>query len=103
MLVDLTYKNISGKKAETALGLAGITVNKNMIPFDSKSPFVTSGIRIGTPAMTTRGMKEPEMEIIASFIDRAVTNFENAGELELIKNEVKQLCGKFPLYSGLDK
>ena len=101
MLVDLTNKNVSGKKIETALGLAGITVNKNMIPFDTKSPFVTSGIRIGTPAMTTRGMMESEMEIIASFIDKAITNYENEVILESIKDEVKELCGKFTLYSEL--
>jgi glycine hydroxymethyltransferase len=99
MLVDLTNKNVSGKKTEVALGLAGITVNKNMIPFDTKSPFVTSGIRIGTPAMTTRGMKESEMELIASFIDKAINNYENETILESIKGEVKELCSKFPLYS----
>ncbi len=103
MLVDLTNKGISGKKAERALGLAGITVNKNMIPFDTKSPFVTSGIRIGTPAMTTRGMKENEMEIIASFIDKAVTNYENETILASIKSEVNQLCNKFPLYKKIVK
>jgi len=99
MLVDLTNKNVSGKKTEVALGLAGITVNKNMIPFDTKSPFVTSGIRIGTPAMTTRGMMESEMEVIASFIDKAINNYENETVLESIKSEVKELCSKFPLYS----
>ncbi len=99
MLVDLTNKNVSGKKTEVALGLAGITVNKNMIPFDTKSPFITSGIRIGTPAMTTRGMKESEMELIASFIDKAINNYENETILESIKGEVKELCSKFPLYS----
>lgn len=99
MLVDLTNKNISGKKVENALGLAGITVNKNMIPFDTRSPFVTSGIRIGTPAMTTRGMKENEMEIIASFINKAVVNYENESVLKSIKVEVAELCNKFPLYS----
>jgi glycine hydroxymethyltransferase len=70
-----------------------------MIPFDTKSPFVTSGIRIGTPAMTTRGMKESEMELIASFIDKAINNYENETILESIKGEVKELCSKFPLYS----
>ena len=103
MLVDLTNKDISGKKAETALGVAGITVNKNMIPFDKKSPFVTSGIRIGTPAMTTRGMKEEEMKTIASLIDRAISNHENEDELGKIKHEVKKLCSKFPLYPELTK
>jgi len=103
MLIDLTNKNISGKKAEKALGLAGITVNKNMIPFDTKSPFVTSGIRIGTPAVTTRGMKEGEMKIIASFINKAIDNYENESLLATIKDEVKELNGKFPLYSEIIK
>lgn len=102
MLVDLTNKNLSGKKAEIALGLAGITVNKNMIPFDTKSPFVTSGIRIGTPAVTTRGMKENEMKLIASFINRAINNVENEQELSNIKREVAELCSKFPLYPELN-
>ena len=102
MLVDLTNKNISGKKTERALEFAGITVNKNMIPFDTKSPFVTSGIRIGTPAVTTRGMKEEEMEIIAELIDRAITNYENESELKAIKSDVKDLCNNFPLYSELN-
>ncbi len=101
MLVDLTNKNISGKKVEVALGLAGITVNKNMIPFDTKSPFVTSGIRIGTPAVTTRGMKENEMKLIASFINRAINNIEDEQELYNIKKEVAELCSKFPLYPEL--
>ncbi len=103
MLVNLTNKNISGKKAEIALEKAGITVNKNMIPFDTKSPFVTSGIRIGTPAATTRGMKEPQMKIIGELIDRAITNFENDSELITIKSEVKNLCSGFPLYAELRK
>jgi len=101
MLMDLTNKNITGKQAENALGKAGITVNKNMVPFDTKSPMVTSGIRIGTPAVTTRGMKENEMEIIADFINRAINNFENDNELLKIKDEVKELCSKFPLYQNL--
>ncbi len=103
MLVDLTNKNISGKKTENALGLAGITVNKNMIPFDTKSPFVTSGIRIGTPAVTTRGMKEPEMKMIASYIDKAINNYESEMVLSSIKSEVNELCSKFPLYSEIIK
>jgi len=101
MLVDLTNKNISGKKAEKALESAGITVNKNMIPFDTKSPFITSGIRIGTPAVTTRGMKENEMEIIAGFISKAIDNSENESFLIDIKNDVAKLCSKFPLYPEL--
>jgi len=101
MLVDLSNKNITGKQAEKALGLAGITVNKNMIPFDTKSPFVTSGIRIGTPAMTTRGMKEKEMETIAGFINEAINNSANEEKLGQIKNEVKKFSASFPLYAEL--
>ncbi|MBK7266911.1 MAG: serine hydroxymethyltransferase [Ignavibacteriales bacterium] len=100
MLVDLTNKNISGKAAEIALGKAGITVNKNMVPFDQRSPFVTSGIRVGTPASTTRGMKEDDMVKIAEFIDRAVTNHENETILTDISQDVKTLCSQFPLFSG---
>jgi len=101
MLVDLTNKNISGKKAERVLELAGMTVNKNMVPFDTKSPFVTSGIRIGTPAVTTRGMKEPEMKLIAEFINKALINQDNEEELGKINAEVKELCNRFPLYPNL--
>ncbi len=101
MLVDLTNKDLSGKKVENALGLAGITVNKNMIPFDTKSPFVTSGIRIGTPAVTTRGMKENEMKMIASFIDRSIKNIDDESALSKIKAEVSELCSRFPLYPEL--
>ncbi len=101
MLVDLTKKELSGKKIENALGMAAITVNKNMIPFDTKSPFVTSGIRIGTPAVTTRGMKENEMKLIAQFIDRAIKNSENESELKEVNKEVGLLCSKFPLYPQL--
>ncbi len=102
MLVDLTNKGISGKKAEKALETAGITVNKNMIPFDTKSPFVTSGIRIGTPAVTTRGMKEKDMEIIAGLINSAVNNHDKEETLASIKSDVKDLCSKFPLYKELN-
>ncbi len=102
MLIDLTNKNITGKQAELALGQAGVTVNKNMVPFDQRSPFVTSGIRIGTPAVTTRGMKEKEMYIIADFINRTISNFENEKLLNDIRIEVKELCSKFPLYSQLN-
>jgi len=101
MLIDLTNKNLSGKKVVDALEKAAVTVNKNLIPFDTKSPFVTSGVRVGTPAVTTRGMKEPEMKIIASFFDKAVNNIENEQELAKIKNEVADLCSKFPLYPEL--
>ena len=101
MLVDLSNKNISGKKAEKTLELAGITVNKNMIPFDTKSPFVTSGIRIGTPAVTTRGMKEAEMDMIAEFINKAIENQDNEAVLYDIRKSVESLCSKFPLYQEL--
>lgn len=99
VLVDLSNKNITGKKAEQTLEHAGITVNKNMVPFDVQSPLVTSGIRIGTPALTTRGMKESEMRIIAGFIDRAIRHADQMEELHKIKNEIKDLTKSFPLYA----
>lgn len=98
VLIDLRNKNISGKDAEITLEKAGITVNKNMVPFDDKSPMITSGIRVGTPAMTTRGMKEPEMEYIAELINKVIMNPTNEEVLNSTKNEVKELCSKFPLY-----
>jgi len=101
MLIDLSNKNISGKKAENALEHAGLTVNKNMVPFDTKSPFVTSGIRIGTPAVTTRGMKENEMRRIAEIINTAIDNAENESRLNGLVNEVKELCTGFPLYKNI--
>ena len=100
MLINLTNKDITGKKAEIALGQAGITVNKNMIPFDERSPFVTSGIRVGTAAVTTRGLKENEMGIIAEFINRAITNSKNEDELNTIKKSVKELCSNYPLFNN---
>ena len=100
MLIDLTNKNITGKEAEHSLEKAGITVNKNMVPFDKRSPFVTSGIRIGTPALTTRGMKEPEMEMIAGIIDRAIIDFKNEKLLDDLQKEVKQMASGFPLFSN---
>ncbi len=99
MLIDLSNKNITGKQAEIALEHAGITVNKNMVPFDKRSPFVTSGIRVGTPALTTRGMKENEMETIASIIDKAVSNFENEKILNDLQEEVKKFTASFPLFA----
>lgn len=99
MLIDLSNKSISGKAAEIALGKAGITVNKNMVPFDTKSPFVTSGIRVGTPAMTTRGMKANEMKEIASLIDKAIIAAESDEKLKAVSEEVKSLCLNFPLYA----
>jgi glycine hydroxymethyltransferase len=98
MLIDISNKDITGKQAEISLEKAGITVNKNMVPFDTRSPFVTSGIRIGTPAVTTRGMKENEMSRIADIINTAIQNFDNEEKLEGLKTEVKELCSGFPLY-----
>jgi glycine hydroxymethyltransferase len=97
-LVDLTDKGITGKDAEEALGRAGITVNKNTIPRETRSPFITSGMRIGTPAITTRGMKEPEMKKIAAWIAEVVANVADTARQEEIKREVKDLCEKFPVY-----
>ncbi len=101
ILVDLASRNISGKKAEVALEKAGITVNKNMVPFDTRSPFITSGIRIGTPALTTRGMKEKEMKFIAGLIDQVISHPENDTIIQKIKNQVYDLCQNFPLYQNL--
>ena len=99
MLLDFTGSELTGKVAEETLEKAGITVNKNAVPFDTRSPFVTSGIRIGTPATTTRGLKEAEMKQVADWIARALENIDNESELLLIRNEVKELCQKFPLYA----
>ncbi|OGU81422.1 MAG: serine hydroxymethyltransferase [Ignavibacteria bacterium RBG_16_35_7] len=103
MLIDLTSKNITGKQAENSLELAGMTVNKNMVPFDQRSPFVTSGIRVGTPALTTRGMKEKEMISIAEFINEAIKKYNNENDLKEIKNSIKDFASGFPLYSELIK
>jgi glycine hydroxymethyltransferase len=102
MLVDLTATgdgSVSGKDAETWLDQAGITVNKNTIPGEKRSPFVTSGIRVGVPAITTRGMKETEMKQIAAWIEQALATKGDAGALGKIRTSVKELCGKFPLYA----
>jgi len=98
MLIDLRNKNISGKKAEALLGEAHITVNKNMVPFDDKSPFVTSGIRIGTPAITTRGMKESDMLRIVDWIDRLVMQPENQESIAAVRSEVVAFASAFPLF-----
>ena len=98
MLVDLTGKGITGKDAQEALDRAWITVNKNGIPFDTKGPTVTSGIRLGTPAVTTRGMKEPEMARIATLIDRVLTNLGNTSVEAAVRAEVQELTAGFPLY-----
>ena len=101
ILIDLTNKNISGKKAEQKLEEAGITTNKNMIPFDKRSPMITSGIRIGTPALTTRGMKEDQMIYIADLIDKVISDYDNDAVILKVKNEVKNLCDSFKLYPFL--
>lgn len=101
LLIDLRNKNISGKKAEIALGKAEITVNKNMVPFDDKSAFVTSGIRVGVPAITTRGFKAEHMSAVVDFIDEAVRNAENEATLSEIRGKVKSYMKAFPLYPEL--
>lgn len=101
MLIDLRNKNISGKKAEQVLGKADITVNKNMVPYDDKSAFVTSGIRIGVPAITTRGMKEQHMEKVIEYLDRALTHADEDAYLESLAKEVNGLMNEFPLYPEL--
>ncbi len=98
LLIDLTNQTIPGKHAENTLGKAGITLNKNMVPFDARSPFVTSGIRVGTPAITTRGMGESEMRQIVNWMDKAMNNSENDKLLSNILLEVNDLCSNFPIY-----
>ena len=98
MLVDLRSKALTGKAAEQALDLAGITVNKNTVPKETQSPFVTSGVRIGTPAVTTRGMGEGEMVQIAELIDRALAKAVDADHLAAVRKEVQALAHAFPLY-----
>jgi len=98
MLVDVFSQGITGKVAEAALGRAGITVNKNAIPFDKNPPMVASGIRIGTPAVTTRGMREPEMERIGEFIARVLASPDDERVVTMVKEEVERLCREFPLY-----
>ncbi|MDI9391840.1 MAG: serine hydroxymethyltransferase [Synergistota bacterium] len=100
ILVDLTNRGITGKDMETALDKAGITVNKNTVPAETRSPFVTSGIRIGTPAVTTRGFKEAEMDILARWIEITANNAGNEEVLSAVRAEVLELCGRFPLYGG---
>lgn len=99
ILIDLRQNNITGKEAALALEESGIVVNKNGVPFDTQSPFITSGIRIGTPAVTARGIKENEIVQIADKIDRAIKNAGNAEEKKKIKEEVKKICRKFPIYN----
>lgn len=99
MLIDLRNKNITGKEAERVLGLADITVNKNMVPYDDKSPFTTSGIRIGSPAITSRGLKEKDCLKVVEFIDAAIKNKDNPKELEKIRKRVNSMIMKFPLFA----
>lgn len=103
LLVDLASKGITGKDAEEALEKAGLTVNKNAIPFDTQPRFVTSGVRIGTPAVTTRGLAEAEMKLLGSWIDRVISNINDEAGLEAIRQEVHELCERFPLYPDLQK
>lgn len=102
MLVNLTNKNVTGKQAQLALDEAGITVNKNTVPFETQSPFITSGIRIGTPAATSRGFKEAEMDLIADWIDRVISHVDDEAEHKKIRGEITELCKKMPLYEGLE-
>lgn len=98
MLIDLRNKNITGKEAENALVKAEITVNKNMVPFDDKSPFVTSGIRVGTPAITTRGLVEEDMEIVVNFIDRVIQNHTNEEIIEEVADQVNEFMGERAIF-----
>ena len=99
ILIDLRSKGITGKDAEYALGLADITVNKNMVPFDDKSPFVTSGIRIGTPAITTRGVKENEVKKIVEFIDKAIFNYQNNNKMVGLCDEINKMMSQYPIFA----
>ncbi len=100
LLLDLSQREVTGKDAEIALDEAGITVNKNTVPNEKRSPFVTSGIRIGSPALTTRGMKEPEMKLIAQWISEVLNDFKNETKKGKVKAEVKELCRRFPIYAS---
>ena len=101
VLLDLRESGLTGKEAEKALSDAGITTNKNAIPFDPQPPAIASGVRIGTPGITTRGMKEKEVELIADLISKALNNHQNDEILSSCKEEVKNLCMQFPIYSHL--
>jgi len=101
ILIDLTKTGVTGKKSENTLERAGITTNKNLVPFDERSPMVTSGIRLGTPAMTTRGMGVDEMKKIAILIDRVIQNIDDEKVISKVREEVTHLCSSFPLYRGI--
>jgi glycine hydroxymethyltransferase len=102
MLIDLRNKNITGKKAQETLDRAHITLNKNAVPFDDKSPFVTSGIRVGVPAITTRGMKESHMQTVVDLIDKVLMNIDDAAMVSRVSGEVHEFMKQFPLYPELD-
>lgn len=101
MLIDLRNKNITGKKAQETLDKAAITLNKNAVPFDDKSPFVTSGIRVGVPAITTRGLKENDMATVINFVDKVLMNLDDEKIIQSVKNDVKDFMNNFPLYPDL--
>jgi glycine hydroxymethyltransferase len=103
MLIDLRNKNITGKKAQETLDRAHITLNKNAVPYDDKSPFVTSGIRVGVPAVTSRGMKEADMQVIVDLIDRVITNIDDEAVINEVKESVKTFMKQFPLYPELNQ
>jgi glycine hydroxymethyltransferase len=100
MLVDLIAKGLTGKAADAALGAANITVNKNSVPNDPQSPFVTSGIRVGTPAITTRGFKEAEVEQLANWIADVLDNINDSATIERVKAQVIEICKRFPVYAA---
>jgi glycine hydroxymethyltransferase len=100
MLVDLRKSPVDGKTAQLALEAAGITANRNAVPFDERSPFVASGVRIGTPAVTTRGMREEEMRRIGRWISEILGDVENTALQAKIREDVRELCGRFPLHAG---
>jgi glycine hydroxymethyltransferase len=101
MLIDLRNKNITGKKAQETLDRAHITLNKNAVPYDDKSPFVTSGIRVGVPAITTRGLKEEHMQTVVDLIDRVLMNINDESTIKVVSDEVHQFMKEFPLYPEL--
>jgi glycine hydroxymethyltransferase len=101
MLIDLRNKNITGKKAQETLDRASITLNKNAVPYDDKSPFVTSGIRVGVPAVTTRGMKENDMQQVVDMMDKVLMNINDENTIRSVKSDVKEFMNQFPLYPEL--
>jgi glycine hydroxymethyltransferase len=102
ILIDLTERGLTGLEAERALGQAGIVVNKNTVPFDKRGPQITSGLRIGTPALTTRGMKEEEMKVIAGLIRKVIEAPDNERGLQEVRSVVSELCSRFSIYGFLD-